>query len=275
MATEADIIKRVRLELGDQPEPFRQTYRGTGFQDEFDLPSERISTTGLKVYKTDPATLVSTDLVLDSGFTLDVENGVLHLTPPLDKDWLLTAEGVAFGLFTDEELATFIHEALIQHTAGSGQYDVTRYRDSSGFIRYERIQKDLSNLPEEETHLVAILATIEVLWALSTDAATDIDITTSEGTHIPRSQRFQQLRLQIDTLTDKYQTLSMLMGVGLYAVGVSNLRRVSRTNNRLVPLYVSREYDDNTPPIRITPRIDDRDADYDGPPSAGYQTGPW
>lgn len=267
MATEADIIKRVRLELGDQPEPFRQTYRGTGAQDEFDLPSERISTTGLKVFTTDPSTLDSTDLVLDADFTVDVENGVVHLATALPKDVLLTAEGVAFGLFTDAELATFIHEAFIQHTAGSGKYDVTRYRDGNGFIRYERIEKDLSNLPEEETHLVAILATIEVLWALSTDAATDIDITTSEGTHIARSQRFQQLRLQIDTLTDKYQTLSMLMGTGLYAVEVSNLRRVSRTNNRLVPLYVAREYDENHPPVRITPRRDDRDADYDGPPS--------
>lgn len=265
MATEADIIKRVRLELGDNPEPFRQTYRGNGLQDEFDLPSERVSTTGLKVFKTDPVSLASTDLVLDTDFTLDAENGVVRLSAPLTKDWMLTAEGLAFGLFTDDELRDFVHEAVLQHT--NAATDSTRYRDSRGFIRYEVLAQTLANLPEVENLLVAILATIEALWALSTDAATDIDITTSEGTHVPRSQRFAQLRVQIDVLTDKYKTLCGQLNVGLYRIEMSTLRRVSRTNNRLVPVYVPREYDDSQPPVRVLAPIDTREADFDGPPS--------
>lgn len=265
MATEAALIKRVRLELGDQPEPFRQVYRGTGSQDEYDLPSQRISATTLKVFKTHPTTLVSTDLVLDTDFTLDVENGVIRLSDPLAKDWMLTAEGTAFGLFTDEELAEFVHEALLQHTNAST--DTTRYRDSYGFIRYERLATTLETLPEVEDLLVAILASVEALWALSTDAATDIDVTTSEGTHIPRSQRFAQIRVQIDVLTEKYKTLCMQLNVGLYRIEVSNLRRVSRTTNRLVPVYVAREFDEHDSPVRILPQIDTREADFDGPPS--------
>lgn len=265
MATEAEIINRVRLELGDQPEPFRQTYRGTGAQDEYDLPSERIRAAGLRAFTTHPTTLVNTNLVLDTDYTLDAENGVVRMSTPLPKDTMLTVEGVAYGLFTDEELAEFVHEAVLQHTNSTN--DTTRYRDSRGFIRYDRVQKTLENLPEVENLLVAMLAAIEALWALSTDAATDIDITTSEGTHVARSQRFAQLRYQIELLTEKYKTLSSQLNVGLWRVEVMNLRRVSRTNGRLVPVYVEREYDETGYAVRITPEIDTRDADFDGPPS--------
>lgn len=265
MATEEEIISRVRLELGDQMEPFRQTYRGTGSMDEFDLPTERISTTGLKVFTTDPATLANTTLALNLDFTLDADHGIVRLDTPLARDWLLTVEGSAFGLFTDEELKEFVHEAVLQHTFGATE--TIRYRDARGFIAYERSAQTLENLPEVENLLVAILAAVEALWALSTDASTDIDITTSEGTHVPRSQRFAQLRMQIDVLTEKYRDLCSLLNVGLYRIEMSNLRRVSRTNNRLVPIYVEREYDDHGTPVRITPEIDTRDADFDGPPS--------
>jgi hypothetical protein len=100
-----------------------------------------------------------------------------------------------------------------------------------------------------------------------TDAATDIDITTAEGTHIPRAQRFGQLEQMISALTERYKSLCSLLGVGLYRIEVSNLRRVSRQTGRLVPLYVEREYDDNSLPERIVAPIDRRNADPDGPPS--------
>jgi hypothetical protein len=45
------------------------------------------------------------------------------------------------------------------------------------------------------------------------------------------------------------------LGVGLYAIEVTNLRRVSRTTGRLVPLFREREYDDYTLPERILPPI--------------------
>lgn len=266
MATEAEIVSRVRAELGDQSEPFRQTYRGTGSQDEFDLPSERVATTGLQVFKTNPSTLASTTLVLNTDVTLDSDNGILRLTAgPLAKDWLLTAEGSAFGMFTDAELAQFVRDAVLQHT--NERYETVRYRDSNGFIAYNRVAQSLENLPEVENLLVAILASIEALWALSTDASTDIDITTSEGTHVNRGQRFSQLQTQIALLTEKYRSLCAQLNVGLYRIEVSNLRRVSRTTNRLVPIFVEREYDDNHMPTRVLPEVDARDADWDGPPS--------
>jgi hypothetical protein len=273
MATEASILTRVRNELGDLSEPFRQTFRGTGTQDEFDLPVARVSTTGLNAYTVDPQTLANVTLVLDTDFTLDAENGIVRLTDPLPQDVLLVVEGTAFGMFTDDDLEQYVRDALLQHTFG--QNETTRYRDGNGFIQYDRVAKSIDNLPEVEELPVSLLATVNALWALLADAATDIDVTTSEGTHIPRSQRFGQLQSAIASITERYQSICAMLNVGLYKIEVSRLRRVSRTTNRLVPLYVEREYDQHDLPTRITPEIDQRDADHDGPPSPAYQQGVW
>lgn len=272
MATENDIVHRVRRELGDLPEPFRQNYRGTGTQDEFDLPVVRVSRDTLRVFTVDPTSGALVDLTLDVDFTLGEDEGVLRLIAgPLVKDMLLVAEGSAFGMFTDVELQEFVHDALLQHT--NSDHQTTRYRDANGFIRYERVALEIANLPEVEHLPVAILATIEALWMLSTDAATDIDVNTSEGTFVPRSQRYSQLRTQIELLTEKYHNLCSLLNVGLYRIEVSNLRRVSRLTGRLVAVFVEREYDETTMPTRITPEIDTRGADFDGPPSPAGNMG--
>lgn len=266
MATQTDLLNRIRLEIGDQSEPFRQTYRGTGFQNQFDLPAERIDPTGMSVFKTYPQTLVNVDLVLNTDYTLDAENGIIQLTQPLEKDWMLTAQGVAFGMFTDTELSQYLADALIQHTSGN-EHQTVRYRDSHGFIRYEKIATDLANLPQIEELPVVMLASQMALWTLLIDASTDIDLTTAEGTHISRSQRFAQLESMVSALTERYKATCALLGVGMYRIEVTNLRRVSRQTGRLVPVYVEREYDENTWPERIVPTVDARDADPDGPPS--------
>jgi len=266
--TEAALIERIRLELGDQKQPFRQGYLGTGNQDEFDLPVTRVETKDLKVFTVDGAT--TTDLVLDSDFTVDTDTGVVRLNDPLPDGATLIVEGTTYGLFTDYEIGHFLHDAVAQHT--NERTIETRYRDDMGFIKYEERPVGLDNLPEVEHLPLAILATVEALWALSTDASTDIDVTTSEGTHIPRSQRFAQLRAQIDVLTEKYEDLCTKLNVGLGRIEVSTLRRISRTTNRLVPVFKAREYDDATLPTRILPPIDGRHEDPDGPPSpATYQ----
>ena len=48
---------------------------------------------------------------------------------------------------------------------------------------------------------------------------------------------------------------------------MSTLRRVSRLNNRLVPVFEDREYDDYQLPIRLLPPIDARNEDESGIPS--------
>jgi hypothetical protein len=222
-----------------------------------------VSTVGLRVYVVDPTTLVSTDLA-PAEYTLDQTNGLITLGS-LAQDTQLVVEGNSFGLFTDDEIGEFLHDALLQHT--NNAFDTIRYRDEQGFIKYQHAAITLQNLPEVEEVVVALLAATEALWALSTDASTDIDVHTSEGTFVPRSQRYSQIVSQINLLTEKYKTLCMQLNVGLYRIEISTLRRISKTTGRLIPVYVSREYDDATMPVRVLPEIDTREADPDGPPS--------
>src|SRR5690606_32559686 len=144
-------------------------------------------------------------------------------------------------LFSDKEIQRFINDALIQHTRGRKL--VTRYRDDAGRIRYKREDLTLENLPEEEVEPLAILATIEALWSATTDAATDMDVVTSEGTHLRRSQRYTQMLEQIDRLTERYQMFCNLLGIGLYRIEQRHLRRTTLLRGRLVPLLRPRAYD--------------------------------
>lgn len=269
MATEASLISSVRLELGDHLEPFRDSFRGTGDKDDYDLPARNISS--LSVY-----TITGDDQIINltegTEYTVDRTEGIITFTEPPELDALYVVEGNANGIFTDTEIAHFIKGALSQHL--KNRTTQVRYRDGNGFIQYDRESMTVDDLPDEEEILVTLLATIEALWALSTDAATDIDITTSEGTHIPRGQRWRQLISQIDILTDKYKELSLMMGVGLFAPEVLDMRRVSRTTGRLVPVFQSREYDEHGPPIRKLPPRSDRDNDPDGPASP-FWSGGW
>lgn len=264
MATEAALISRIRLELGDNPLPFRGQFRGTGTQKTFDLPAVNISATGLKAFTVNPTTLAIVDLV-PADYTLDLPNGLIMLGSVLTADFQLVVEGNSYSLFTDAEIREFLHEALLQHTNGAA--DTIRYRDENGFVKYAHYAVTLTNLPEIEEVLVALLAATEALWALSTDASTDIDVHTSEGTFVPRSQRYGQVVSQISLLTEKYKTLCAQLNVGLYRIEMSTLRRISKTTGRLVPVYVAREFDDATMPTRVLPEIDTRESDPDGPPS--------
>lgn len=143
----------------------------------------------------------------------------------------------------------------------------------AGMIAYTEDPITMKTLPEVEESLVAYLATIEALWALSTDAATDVDIQSAEGTYIQRSQRYRQLLQQIDMLTEKYTMLCKQLNVGLFRIEVSTLRRVARSTNRLVPLFKPREYDDSSMPVRMLPPIDERHVDDSGIPSPAYYSG--
>ena len=113
-----------------------------------------------------------------------------------------------------------------------------------------------------------MLATIEALWDLSTDASLDVDVHTPDGKSVPRSQRYAQMRNQITVLEERYNDLCAQINVGLHRMETLNLRRTSRQTGRLVPVWESREYDDTTPARRILPPVDNRHADESDIPSS-------
>lgn len=271
MALMRDIVYRVRLELGDMGEKFRTSFEGDGSTLWFDLPVQMVSPTGFHVYVIDGT--VITDIP-STAYKLDQRNGSIELSTAVGVNKIFVVEGLAYGLFTDEELGIFISDAIDQHT--SGRYATSRFRDTNGFIKYREVPMDLDSLPPIEDYLIALLATIESLWVLSTDASTDIDVTTAEGTHLPRSQRWAQIRQQIDFLENKYKEFCAQLNIGLFRIEMFTLRRVSRTSGRLVPLFKEREYDDSTLPVRLLPPIDRSSPDESGvaSPIAGMPGAP-
>jgi hypothetical protein len=268
MATFADLLARTRLELGDQGAPFRGIFLGDGSVQEYDLPATNVSP-DLVAYTVIGTT--STNLTLGTDFTLDENNGVINLTDPLDDGTTLIVTGQRYGLFSDQELALYVQDALDQHAAN--RTVKARYRDGDGFIKYAVIPMTVASLPVIEEMPVSLLATIWAMWAMANDAASDINIQSPEGVTIDRGQRFAQLRAQIDFLTAKYKELCLYLEIGLYKIEMSTLRRVSRANNRLIPVFEEREYDDYTLPDRILPPIDERFKDESGIPSPAF--GAW
>lgn len=253
-----DIIARVRIELGDTGAPFSNTFLGTGMVSTFDFTDFNVwNVTVTWIHNQNP--IVMTE---GTDYTLNTQEGRIFLmgvSAPLPQGDTLVVSGQAGGMFSDDELTGFINDAVLQHV--NGRTVKTRFKDSNGFVKYTTVPMDLSNLPDIEGTLVAQKATIDALWALATDASTDIDISSADGTTVPRSQRYQQIREQIDGMTARYFQLCAMLNVGLNAIEMSKIRRVSRTTNRLVPIFEDREYDDYELPRRQLPPIDHRDED--------------
>ena len=149
----------------------------------------------------------------------------------------IVVSGTHYRYFTSAELTTFLNTAVTQHTDNR--------TDSYGS------NITIASIPPVEEYPVALLATVEALWALATDSAFDINITAPDGVNIPRGQRFQQLSSIIQARKEQYRELCSALNVGLWRIEMGILRRVSRTTNKLIPIYMSQEVDDSTKPERV------------------------
>lgn len=229
MTTTADIISRVRLELGDLPQVFTETFIADGVSTARKLayyPVSAASITGsINGTVINPATI-----------SAEERTGRVVFTAPPAVGATVVLTGTHFRYFDDADLTTFVNEAMNQHTVNR--------TDAYGRTI------TMGNLSAVEDYPLALLATINALYALATDASFDIDIYAPDGVNIPRSERFRQLTEMISTRQQQYQALSEALGIGLYATQVYNLRRISRMTERYVPVFVPQEIDNRTPPTR-------------------------
>ncbi|MFE6745956.1 hypothetical protein ACFVGM_08905 [Kitasatospora purpeofusca] len=269
MADVTGTIKRIRSELGDFGSPFRDDFLGGDELSTYDLSETGVTTIVATLVTGDPPQ--SRVLVQDVDYALDVIEGrivLLGANGPLRHGQRLVVTGTSGGMFTDAELEMYIADAMAQH--GHGQTVRTRYRDDLGWIRYWEEPVTLENLPEVQEPMVAWLAAVQALWTLATDAATDTDISTADGTFLPRTQRYRQIMEHIGELTGRYSVMAQQLNVGLGRIEMMTLRRVSRTTGRLVPVFRSREYDDTSVPQRVLPPVDGQPLDESGLPSPLY-----
>src|SRR5690348_2467533 len=258
-----DLVNRVRLEIGDPYQPFKTSTLGDGMTNLYDLPKQNIDINSLTVTVINGATI--TELQEGVDYLINVELGMVQLTNPTPNGATLVMQGNAWGMFTDDDLNFFLIDTINEHCFNRTIKE--RFRSSQGFITYRDMPLTLQNLPMVEEPMLIMLATLNVLWVLANDAATDANIQTAEGTNVDRISRYRQLMEHINDLQIRYQDYSAMLGIGLFRMETMRQRRVSRTTNRLVPVFTDREYDDHTWPQRELPHVDSHDQDSSGIPS--------
>ncbi|CAB4175331.1 hypothetical protein UFOVP965_147 [uncultured Caudovirales phage] len=231
MALLADITARVRTELGDHSKQFTFNGLGDGTTKSFYLKAKPVELSGLY------ATVSNVAVAYPAGYTLEALSGIIHFVTAPALNAPIVVQGTANRYFLDATIDEFVCTAVIQHTANR--------TDSGGS------NLTINSIPAVEEYPLAILATIEALWALATDTAFDINITAPDGVVIPRAQRFSQLSSIIAQRWDQYKQLCSALNIGLWRMEMGTLRRVSRTTNKLVPVYMAQEIDDARRPERV------------------------
>lgn len=267
MADRAAILARVRTELGDYGADFRDVFLGTGELSTYDLSAINVRDVAVTA-QTGSGPIV---LQTPADYSVDTRSGRLLLAgdyAPLGDGLRLVVTGSGGGMLSDDDLDQLLTEALLQHA--HDRTVRTRYRDEHGHIRYRDDAITLETLPPVEELPVALLVTANALWVLATDAAGDVDVVTPDGTHIARQQRYEQIIHQIGLVEERYTELCSALNVGLNRIEMFDLRRVSRTTGRLVPLFKEQEYDDYSLPTRKLPPVDSQDEDASGIPSIAY-----
>jgi hypothetical protein len=259
------IAQMARLRLRDLPRPFlcRQTCSGAAWR--FELPVENVSAPNLQVVLTDTTQGGTTALVLGTDYVLDEHGGSLVFSKAPPGGLLMVAQGTYYRDFLPQELDLYVRTAYIQHTYGAepaGDID-QGYPVPVGPPPLGTTGQPIAPgtpapmmINEVEEYPISILVTIMALWDMAVGLAQQHDVHTPDGVTIPLSQTWNQVTAMIDRLQQQYLMLSSALGVGLYRITQSRLRRVSRTTKRLVPIFRSKEYDDITWPQRELPPVD-------------------
>ena len=171
------------------------------------------------------------------GVFIDVDAGqVVFSTAPAEGS-IYRIEGRKWRYFTDEDYGRFLS------TAGA-QLGHNRANSAGGAW-------GLGDLDPVEEYPLALLVTIQALWALATDASFDIDILAPDGVNIPRSERFRQLMEMIGARQTQFDELAQALNIGVGRLETYTTRRVAKMTNRLVPVWLSREFDDWSKPKRV------------------------
>ncbi len=183
------------------------------------------------------SSVTGTNTVNVSVSNTNTVSGTVTFTQIPKNGAAIVVSGTHYRYFTTTDLTTFLDTAVKQHTDNR--------TDGYGS------NITISSIPPVEEYPVALLATVEALWALATDASFDINITAPDGVMIPRAQRFQQLSNIIQARKEQYRELCSALNVGLWRIEIGVLRRISRTTNKLIPLYMPQEIDDYSKPERV------------------------
>jgi len=219
-------IQLARNYLRDFPKFFQVSFDAVGRT--FELGQPNIDPTTVWI-----ATTVggSATPLTSSAYTLDHRNGVLRLTNTPAANTQLLVEGYYYEWILPEDLQFYAQHSINYHLP--------------------TIRTPLENATPAVLNVVGLGALLEALQALMTEYARDIDVMTSESVHIPGSQRFRMLQSLCQHWEVEYRKHANNLNIGPERIEQLSLRRMSRTTNRLVPLYKPKEIGDYGPIERI------------------------
>ncbi len=233
-ATVSDVTSGARTFLRDFPMYF-EVDEGPLNTLTIRLPHPLISAETLSVYTLDPPgpNAVST---LTKAWQLDERNGLLKLTDTALLNKGVIVNGYHFSWFLDSDLAFHASQVLAEFT-------------------YSGAVTGLNAMAPAQVEVTMLGTVVRALWSLQMELMLDIDVNSPEGMMIPARQRYAQVMQMLGPLEAEFQSKADMIGLGLGALEVFRLRRVSYTTGRYVPVYRDREYDDPRWPDRLWPPI--------------------
>lgn len=236
MTTVPEIVSQIRLWLRDYPKYFTSEAVGNGFMYAYRLDSPLVKVDNTFVAMLDLGTPQL--LVQGVDYTVDARNGILFLTNTLGTNIHLIVNYFAYEWFLDDDLTSFTNLMV-------GEYG----QNKPGY--------NIANVEAAEAEALGLGATVMALWSLLNEYARDIDVHTFvDGTDIPTTQRFRQVQSMLFGFEAMYKDKAAMLNVGLDRIEAFALRRVSLTTNRLVPVYLPREFDNLATPQRVYPPVD-------------------
>lgn len=243
MATKAEITTTARTYLRDFKKPFQQSFVPSGLT--YDLGKPNVEASTLYVAYLSAGESTATEITT-SGYSLDARNGLVRLTTARSSTDTLMVEG-------------YYYEWLLPD-------DLDFYADMAINLNTHNLRTPLANMAPAVADVIGIHTLIQALWGLMSEYARDIDVISSESVHIQSSQRYRMVSSLLEYWTSEYNKRAQALNIGLERLEVVNLRRVSRTTNRLVPLYKNREVGDYGPIERLWPDIDEGVISIEDPP---------
>jgi len=219
-------MQLARNYLRDFPKFFQVSFDAIGRT--YELGQTNVDSTTLWIASTNGAS--ATELTT-SQYSLDNRNGILRMATTPTAGTKIMVEGYYYEWILPEDLQFYSERSINFHTP--------------------TINVPLEQASPAVLDVVGLGALVEALQALMTEYARDIDVMTSESIHIPGSQRFRMLQNLIQQWEVEYRKHANNLNIGPERIEQFSLRRVSRTTNRLVPLYKSKELGDYGPMERI------------------------
>lgn len=221
-----DVVQIARNYLRDFPKFFQVSFDVVGRT--YELGNPNVDSSMLWIATVSGASVTE---LTPSQYSLDERNGILRLASSPASGSKILVEGYYYEWILPADLEFYSQRSI-------------NYHDHT-------IKVPLEGVMPAVLDVVGLGALVEALQALTTEFSRDTDVSTSEAVYVPASQRFRMLQSLCAMWEAEYRKHANNLNIGPERIDIMNLRRISRTTNRLVPLYVSQELGDYSPVERL------------------------